>query len=386
MRSCVAPLRARTRAGRRSRTASASRSSSPPACTGRARSPPTAACRRARSRSVIEQLRDRRVVARAARRRPCARRAGRASRTPAAPSRRPGSRRPSARATSRTGSLQRGRAAPRHHRDLHRSPCRIVPLKWNVSGDLAVRQRVDVLGRRHLEVVRARRRRAGTRPRRGTRAPPCRPAPTGSCASSPPSARARRTARRAARAWRRRSCACAGSICSCARERDRVHVARRTARRPAARSAASAPPRAATGSAPSTSNAGRDASSAAPPAARAGPRGTARTASATPAPPEIPSQRGLHDADQPVGGVDRRDHVLRRRRPSRLTISASESGSSSQLRVGRARRSPTPRRSSSDSVAPAGLGYSAITLPRDRADHEEREPDRDLRTPPTARR
>ena len=41
----------RRRAGRRSRTASASRSSSRPACTGRARSPRTAACRRARQAS-----------------------------------------------------------------------------------------------------------------------------------------------------------------------------------------------------------------------------------------------------------------------------------------------------------------------------------------------
>ena len=42
-----AGCRPRRPAGRRSRTASASRSWSRPACTGRARSPPTAACRRA---------------------------------------------------------------------------------------------------------------------------------------------------------------------------------------------------------------------------------------------------------------------------------------------------------------------------------------------------
>ena len=71
-------------AGRRSRTASASRSSSRPACTGRARSPRRAASRRALERVTAssQQLRDAARRRTAARARPCARcERGRASRS-----------------------------------------------------------------------------------------------------------------------------------------------------------------------------------------------------------------------------------------------------------------------------------------------------------------
>ena len=80
--------------------------------------------------------------------------------------------------------------------------------------------------------------------------------------------------------------------------------------------------------------------------------------------------------DQPVALVDRRDRELVRS-PKRLTISASPSGSRSrEHRVGCASRSQASR-SSSHSVAPAGLGYKATTRAGIARAHEEGEADRD---------
>ena len=273
----------------------------------------------------------------AARRRPCAPRAGRASRTPAAPSRRPGSAPPSARARSATGSRYAAEQLHGHHRHLHR----VVEdraAEVERQRDLAVRQRVDVLGRRHLEVVGARRRRARTPPCRGTPARPCRPAPTGSCASSTPSARARRRAPRAARAWRRRSGAWPGRSAAGRRARSRAR------RRPSVSFDAQ-------GEAQRRCRRVRDGLGAehleprgerhAPTAGRA--RCASRyseTAAGDAGAARDPLPRGLHDADQPVGRVDRHDHLLR------LVAEAVDDqrlgvGLELELRVGLAQRSPT---------------------------------------------
>ena len=89
-------------------------------------------------------------------------------------------------------------AAPRDHRDLHVALLgeQDRPREVERQRDLAVGQRVEVLGRRQLEVVGARhgQREVGRALERA--APARRPASTGTSASSTPSARAARTARR----------------------------------------------------------------------------------------------------------------------------------------------------------------------------------------------
>ena len=162
-------------------------------------------------------------------------------------------------------------------------------------------------------------------------------------------------------------------------ERDRVHVARRRGRstRRVKRSVGAAA--CATGSAPSTSNPARvDRRAQRPPPAASArrllestPPRRRRDAGAA----RDPLPGGLHDADQPVGGVDRDDHVLRR---------VGEAVDDQRLGVGLELGAPGWRRRRRPRLqVQLGLGRARRArvqrdhAPGDRADHEEREPDRD---------
>ena len=253
-----------------------------------------------------------------------------------------------------------------------------MPLKRNESGTSPSGQRVEVLARGDLEVVRARdvERERGRAGEAGDERGHVRPAED--LRRRRPALGRRRTARRGARASRRRRPGAPGRSGSASRARSCG------SRAPSGRSTCSVEAqrrrrrRARTGSTPRTEKTGASSAGASGLDAHAAPhavrRRTPRPPRSTPLPPRDALPARLDQADEPVGLVDRDDRVPVRGDRCGRRSSASASGSS-RSRTGFAAHSASHApRSSSDSVAPAGLGYRATTAAADARAHEERRP------------